>query len=169
MLTLDDSRWPIVTAHFQGSDTLPEMQQFLEHFESWLKRREPFALIIRRDQSEAAEAKGKLSDEAKRIRKISMDWNKTHKSDCSQYCVGIAMVPDSTKMLAIMRPVATKVIQSMYGCPGNVFASVEEAETWTKEKLGILTPVPRSESPRWAIAGVIVAIGSLIILAISLR
>jgi len=63
MLTIDDSRWSIVSAHFQGTKTPEEMAQFYNRFEKWLTRQEQFCLILRRDAAQGAEERGKRSPE----------------------------------------------------------------------------------------------------------
>ncbi|PMB17841.1 ABC transporter ATP-binding protein [Fischerella thermalis] len=137
MLTIDDSRWPIVLAHFQGTDSPEEMAQFYSHFEKWLALKERFCLIIRRDDVESAQEQGKRSPSAKQLRKDSIAWIKAHKPQTAQYCVGIAMVPDSAKLLSLWGPIVGKVTQNMYGCPGRMFGSVTEAEQWAANQVGI--------------------------------
>ncbi|NEP61681.1 MAG: ABC transporter ATP-binding protein [Symploca sp. SIO2G7] len=137
MLTIDDSRWPIVSAHSQGIDAPEEMTQFYARFEAWLARQERFCVILRRDDAEAAEERGKRSPEAKQMRKEGIAWIKAHKPQTSQYCAGIAIVPDSAKLVTVWGPIASKVMQKMYGCPGGTFGSLADAEAWAAEQLGI--------------------------------
>ena len=61
MVTIDDSRWPLVSARFQGSGTPAEMAQFYNRFEAWLAKQEKFALVLQRDDAEAAEEIGRAS------------------------------------------------------------------------------------------------------------
>ncbi|NJL38929.1 MAG: ABC transporter ATP-binding protein [Leptolyngbyaceae cyanobacterium RM2_2_4] len=137
MLTIDESRWPFVSAHFQGTDSPEEMARFYARFEEWLARQEQFCLILQRDDAEAAEARGKRSPQVKQMRKDGIAWMKAHKPQTSQYCAGIAMVPDSAKLVAVWGAIVGKMVQNMYGCPGRVFGSTEEAEQWAAEQLGI--------------------------------
>lgn len=143
MLTIDDSRWPIVSAHLQGSDSPAEMTQFYAQFETWLARQEQFFLILQRDNAEAANERGKRSPEDKQMRKDGITWMKAHKPQISQYCAGIAVVPDSTKLVTLWGPIASKVIQNLYGCSGRVFSSLADAEAWAADQLGIAAqPAP---------------------------
>ncbi|MEM6500733.1 MAG: ABC transporter ATP-binding protein [Cyanobacteria bacterium P01_C01_bin.89] len=137
MVSIDDSRWPLVLARFQGAGTPAEMAEFYARFETWLDKQEKFALVVRRDDAEAAEAQGRRSPEVKQMRKDGIAWTKIHKPQISRYCAGVAMVPDSQKLIKLWGPMVATVTQSMYGCPGRVFASVEEAEEWSSEQLAL--------------------------------
>ena len=101
MVTIDDSRWPLVSARFQGAGTPTEMAQFYTKFEAWLEKQEKFALVLQRDDAEAADEQGKRSPEVKQMRKDGIAWTKVHKPKISQYCAGVAMVPDSAKLLKL--------------------------------------------------------------------
>ncbi|MEM6502482.1 MAG: ABC transporter ATP-binding protein [Cyanobacteria bacterium P01_C01_bin.89] len=137
MLTIDDSRWPLVSVRFQGLETPDETTRFYTQFEAWLERQEQFCLIVQRCDAEDAEAHGKRSPEAKRMRKEGIAWTKAHRPQIAQYCAGVAMVLDSAKLVAFWGPVAAKVTQNMYGCPGKVFGSLTQAEGWGAKKLGL--------------------------------
>ncbi|MGD1851754.1 MAG: ABC transporter ATP-binding protein [Cyanophyceae cyanobacterium] len=155
MLTIDDSRWPLVSVRFQGLETSDETTRFYKQFEAWLARQERFCLIVQRCDAEAAEARGKRSPEAKRMRKEGIAWTKAHRPQIAQYCTGVAMVLDSSKLVAFWGPVAAKVTQSIYGCPGKVFGSLDQAEGWGAEKLGlppISPPTTQKTSPFSAIS-----------------
>ncbi|MEM6432834.1 MAG: ABC transporter ATP-binding protein [Cyanobacteria bacterium P01_D01_bin.115] len=142
MVTIDDSRWPLVSVRFQGMGTPDEMTRFYHRFEAWLAKREQFALVLQRDDAEAAEEQGKRSPVAKQMRKEGIAWTKLHKPEISQYCAGVAMVPDSTKLLALWGPMVATVTRNMYGCPGKVFGSLDEAKGWAAEQLGLATAAP---------------------------
>ena len=137
MVTIDESRWPLVSARFQGAGTPEEMDRFYTRFEAWLAKQERFALVLQRDNAEAAEEQSKGSPEVKQMRKDGIAWTKAHKPEVSQYCAGVAIVPDSAKLLKLWGPMVAKVTQNMYGCPGKVFASVDEAKTWASDRLDI--------------------------------
>lgn len=137
MVSIDDSRWPLVCAHFQGTGTSAEMAQFYARFEEWLAKQEPFALVLQRDDAEAAEEQGKRSPEVKQMRKEGIAWTKAHKPQISEYCAGVAMVPDSAKLIKLWGPIVGKITQNMYGCPGQVFGSLDEAKGWAAAQLGL--------------------------------
>ncbi|MEM8641050.1 MAG: ABC transporter ATP-binding protein [Cyanobacteria bacterium P01_G01_bin.54] len=146
MLTIDDSRWPIVSAHFQGMASSEEMAQFYARSEDWLARQERFCLIVQRDDAEDAEEEGKRSPAVKQMRKEGMAWLKAHKPQNSQYCAGVAMVPDSAKLVMLWGPIVGRMVQNMYGCPGRVFRSQTEAAAWAAQQLG------RVEQPSYSAA-----------------
>ena len=135
MVAIDDSRWPLVSVRFRGMCTPTEMAHLYRHFEEWLTKQERFALLLHWDDAEAAEEQRKQSQspEVKQIRKESIAWTKTHKSEIAQYCVGVAMVPDSKRLIALWGTIMTK---TMYGSPSRVFGSFDEAKVWTTEQLG---------------------------------
>lgn len=137
MVTIDDSRWPLVSVRIQGVSTLAEMTRFYSCFEKWLAKQERFVLVLQRDDTEVADAQGTRSPEAKQILKEGIAWTKAHKPEISQYCAGVAMVPGSTKLLAIRGPMMAKIMQNMYGCPVKVLGSLDEAKTWAMEQLGL--------------------------------
>ncbi|MEO0985312.1 MAG: ABC transporter ATP-binding protein [Cyanobacteria bacterium J06639_14] len=173
MVTIDDSRWPLVAVRFQGVGTPAEMTRFYTRFEAWLAKQERFALVLQRDDAEAAEEQGKRSPVVKQMRKEGIAWTKAHKPAITQYCAGVAMVPDSTKLIALWGPMVAKVTQNMYGCPGKVFGSLEEAKGWAAEQLGLIdtkattTAVPMSfrrvvlqQRLPLALSGLLAAIGA---------
>ncbi|MEM1280078.1 MAG: ABC transporter ATP-binding protein [Cyanobacteria bacterium P01_H01_bin.152] len=173
MVTIDDSRWPLVSVRFQGMGTPDEMTRFYSRFEEWLMKQERFALVLQRDDAEAAEAQGKRSPVAKQMRKEGIAWTKVHKPEISQYCAGVAMVPDSTKLIALWGPMVATVTQNMYGCPGKVFGSLDEARDWAAAQLGLVetrmttTAVPMSfrrvvlqQRLPLALSGLLAAIGA---------
>ncbi|MEL6320176.1 MAG: ABC transporter ATP-binding protein, partial [Cyanobacteria bacterium J06626_14] len=146
MVSIDDSRWPLVCAHFRGAGTSAEMAQFYACFEDWLAKEEPFALVLQRDDAEKAEEQGKRSPEVKQMRKEGIAWTKAHKSQISQYCAGVAMIPDSAKLIKLWGPIVGKITQNMYGCPGKVFRSMEDAKGWATEQLDHATTKASSTS-----------------------
>ncbi|MEM9804846.1 MAG: ABC transporter ATP-binding protein [Cyanobacteria bacterium P01_D01_bin.56] len=166
MVTIDDSRWPMVSARFKGTGTPTDMAQFYNKFEAWLAKQEKFALVIQRDDAEAAEEQSKRSPEVKQMRKEGIAWTKAHKPQISQYCAGMAMVPDSAKLIKLWGPMVATVTRTMYGCPGKVFGSMDEAEGWAAERLGLST-VPMSFKQvvlkRWlllGLSGILAAVGA---------
>ncbi|MEM9818404.1 MAG: ABC transporter ATP-binding protein, partial [Cyanobacteria bacterium P01_D01_bin.6] len=147
MVTIDDSRWPLVSVRIQGMGTPDEMTCFYNHFEEWLAKRERFALVLQRKDAEAAEQAGKRSPVAKQMRKEGIAWTKVHKPEISQYCAGVAMVPDSAKLIKLWGPMVAKVTQNMYGCPGKVFSSLDEAKDWAAEQLGLVETATATAAP----------------------
>ncbi|MEM6449189.1 MAG: ABC transporter ATP-binding protein [Cyanobacteria bacterium P01_D01_bin.105] len=135
MVAIDERRWPVVSVCFQGTGTPADMTQFYSRFEEWLSRKEKFALVLQRTDAEAAEAADKKSAVVRQMRKDGIAWTKAHKPTISQYCMGIAIVPDSAKLLKLWGPIIGKVTKNMYGCPGKVFLEWDNACDWAVEQL----------------------------------
>lgn len=49
MVAIDESSWPLVSVHFEGTGTPTEMTRFYHCFEAWLAKKEAFALVVQRD------------------------------------------------------------------------------------------------------------------------
>ncbi|MEM9946505.1 MAG: ABC transporter ATP-binding protein [Cyanobacteria bacterium P01_D01_bin.36] len=137
MVAINEDNWPVVSVCFQGNGTPEEMALFYRCFETWLARKEKFALVMQKKDAEAAEAAGKKSAVVKQMRKDGIAWTKVHKPEISQHCAGIAILPDSAKVIKVWGPIVGKVTKSMYGCPGKAFLSLEKANFWAAEQLGI--------------------------------
>lgn len=129
MLTINDKTWPIVYVNFDGVRTLEDVQEYLQNFENWLSREEKFSLIINQTNAELAH-----SNDSKEAHTIEIQWVNENKPRIAQYCSNVAMVIDSSEMLAKMQPMAPKVIKQMFGCLGQAFGSIQEAEDWIKQQ-----------------------------------
>ncbi|BAY84419.1 hypothetical protein NIES267_39150 [Calothrix parasitica NIES-267] len=129
MLKINDRTWPIVYVHFDGARTLEDVQEYLENFENWLSREKEFSLIINQNNAEIAD-----SNSSKEVKKIEMQWIHENKPRIAKYCSNIAMVVDSDEMLSKMQPMAPKVVEHMFGCSGQAFSSMQEAESWIEEQ-----------------------------------
>ncbi|MEM9484964.1 MAG: hypothetical protein AAGA83_14895 [Cyanobacteria bacterium P01_F01_bin.116] len=135
MVTINDSRWPLVSVQYQGTGTLDEMTFFHGRFEVWLAEQERFVLVIQQDDSNVAKSLDEKSPEAKQMGKQNIAWAKTHKLAIAQYCAGIAMVPYSKRLIALWKPLVAIGTRKMYGCPGKVFGSLDEAHGWAEAQL----------------------------------
>ncbi|GEM_PF-4754774 len=129
MLTINDKTWPIVYVNFDGVRTLEDVQEYLQNFENWLSREEQFSLIINQTNAELAD-----SNSSKEVKKIEMQWINENKPRIAKYCSHIAMVVDWDEMLNKMQPMAPKVVEQMFGCSGQAFGSIQEAEDWIEEQ-----------------------------------
>lgn len=129
MLTVNDKTWPIVYVNFDGARTLEDVQDYLQNFDNWLSREEKFSLIINQTNAEIAD-----SNSSKEVKKIEMQWINENKPRIAKYCSNIAMVVDSDEMLSKMQPMAAKVVEHMFGCSGQAFGVIQEAESWIKEQ-----------------------------------
>jgi len=112
------------------------MARFYHCFEDWLGRRERFALVIQKENADAAEVEKKKSAKTKEMNKRNIAWTKAHKPQTAQYCAGIAVVPDSTKLRLLWGLMINQITQKMYGCPGKVFISLDKANDWAANQLG---------------------------------
>ncbi|MGD1896976.1 MAG: ABC transporter ATP-binding protein [Phormidesmis sp.] len=136
MVGINEDTWPVVSVCFQGNGTPEEMTHFYQRFEAWLAKKERFVLVMQRLNAEAADAEGKKSATVRQMRKDGIAWTKKHRPEIAQYCTGVAIVPDSAKMIAVWGPIVARVTQNMYGCPGKTFLSLEKANVWAIGQLG---------------------------------
>ncbi|MBW4677717.1 MAG: hypothetical protein KME52_28080 [Desmonostoc geniculatum HA4340-LM1] len=129
MITFNEEKWPVVYAHFHGVQTLEDVEKYLLRFDYWLSREEKFSLII--NQINAAESDANRS---KDVQKHETKWIIQNRSRIASYCSGMAMVLDSAELLNKWQSIASKAIENMFGCPGQAFGTIAEAEQWTFEQ-----------------------------------
>ncbi|NJM22187.1 MAG: hypothetical protein HC907_27475 [Richelia sp. SM1_7_0] len=129
MLTINDKTWPIIYVNFDGARTLEDVEEYLQNFENWLSREEQFSLIINQTNAEIAD-----SNSSKEVKKIEMQWIHENKPRIAKYCSNIAMVVDWDEMLSKMKTMVPKVVEQMFGCSGQAFGSIQEAEDWIKQE-----------------------------------
>jgi hypothetical protein len=126
MFRIDDSQSPLVVIHFDGPMTLDETHRMLAYFNQLLDTGAPFALAMA-SNNEAQHEKG--------VAKAQKQWLQANRSRIGKTCVGIAMVTQSSKFIALYKPIANQIIQRMYHCPGRLFTDLEEATTWLRYQL----------------------------------
>lgn len=132
MLTIHDETFPLVSVQFTGTASLEDTEAYLAAFSRWLSQRELFGLIVQQSESEESD-----SQQAHTAHETVVRWAKQHKALIAQSCVGMAMVVDLGKLPDRQRAMAPKVIQTLFGCPGNVFGNCAAAESWIRLQLDI--------------------------------
>ncbi|PMB15554.1 hypothetical protein [Fischerella thermalis] len=129
MPTFNEEKWPVVYAHFDGAQTLDGVEQYLRRFDYWLSREEKFYLVLNQTNASAAD-----TNRSKEVHQLETEWIRQNKPRIASYCSGMAMVIDSTEVLNKWQPIATKAIENMFGCPGQAFGTVAEAEEWIEKQ-----------------------------------
>lgn len=128
MYRFDESGWPVVEIEASGTTTVADVEEYFARWESWLSRREPLGVVLRY----RGEEQGKPDKEARRL---SNRWHKENRELTGRYCAGVAAVVESSKLVAVYKPIASTVMRKMMGCPGGVFSTYEEAVRWISERL----------------------------------
>lgn len=131
-ITIDESRRPIVLVTFVGTASDAEFDNYLRGMtEQILARREKTVTILdalRSDQTSAAQ------------RRRQAEWLKSHAEDLRRYSLGTAFVIRS----ALVRGALTAIFwMQPLDRPHTIVASLEEAETWGRDRLreaGIVPP-----------------------------
>lgn len=134
MLTIDE-QFPIVYVQFDGPRTLEEVQSFLDRFDTWLSRGQAFGMIINQLNAEAAAAA-----QSQEIYQLQAQWIQQRKPLISNFCFGMVSVLDSDELLNKAKPAVEQMTQSMYGCPGQAFGTVSEAEQWLQKQMQQVAP-----------------------------
>lgn len=62
-------------------------------------------------------------------------WLVSIRARFAQDCVGFAMVSADSKFVSFYTPLANKIINRMYHCPGALFGNEDEAVAWVKERM----------------------------------
>lgn len=128
MHQIDDSDWPILIISLMNSITLPDTQAFLGAFDDALARRQPFGVIMVSDQTD-----NKNTD--KQAVELRSKWLKENRPRVGQYCRGLAVVTPHTSLLVVWQTMIRLTGPHLFGCPGSLFLTIDEARDWVKEKL----------------------------------
>lgn len=113
MYRFDESGWPVVEIEASGTTTVADVEEYFARWESWLSRREPLGVVLRY----RGEEQGKPDKEARRL---SNRWHKENRELTGRYCAGVAAVVESSKLVAVYKPIASTVMRKMMGCPGGL-------------------------------------------------
>lgn len=130
MLTINESLYPIVSAHFQGTATMAETESYLSHFEDWLMKARPFGIILSQTQSQAVDPKKMQS-----IHLFTAQWAKQHQSQITAHCQGLAMVVETERERIDRQAKTPQLIKTVFGCPGQIFSHSAEARQWIQRQL----------------------------------
>ncbi|MDQ0177748.1 hypothetical protein [Bacillus chungangensis] len=102
---------------------------FINSLEEILKEKQPFELIMVREIEKADKQK------EKEVRLAIAKWLKSNKHLISKYYVGFAMVVLNEEEFQKSQPTASKLTTVIYGCPGDMFNTEEEALIWVHHQL----------------------------------
>ena len=130
MVIFNEEKWPVVYVYIDGEKTLQDLQDYLTRFDKWLSRKECFGIIQKQEFTEQVQKK-----ESKEIKQLERKWIRQNKPRISQYCLGMAMIMSSTEALEKWQPIASKSILNMFGCSGQVFAAIPQAEEWMTKQM----------------------------------
>lgn len=132
MFRVDESEWPIVTMHFEGEPMdLEEMEEYISYWDKWFDLKEPMAVTMI-SQHEGKEKAGK------EVTELAKRWREENRERIGKYCVGIALVPRPSKLMAVFKvnkPIVGWVMKKRMGCPGQVFDDDKEARAWLEERM----------------------------------
>jgi hypothetical protein len=128
MYTFDESGWPVVRMEAAGDTGLADVEEYVRRWEGWLSGSEKLGVILIYGDEE----QGKVEKSA---RKLSNRWHKENRERIGELCVGVAGVVKSSKLLALYKPIASRIMKKRMGCPGAVFDDEREAEAWLRERL----------------------------------
>ena len=134
-IAIVDQAYPFIYIHFQGASTLEDTHNFLARFEEWLSRQESFSLVLRQT---AIENESILAEEHHKVHRSIAQWAmrsecfsaKQRKPQIANYCVGMAMVTDSTEAFKAEKNKISKMIDGVFGCPGKAFQKTESGKEW---------------------------------------
>ena len=120
---------PILTFQINEKVTRNDLQSYITTWEHRLARQELFGVLI--VQYEEA------SQSDQEIIKLGHQWHRTHKSHIGQYCVGVAVVTTSTRMITQLEPRSsiTRAMRMWLGCPGRICTTEAEARAWLSRQL----------------------------------
>ena len=164
-IAITETTYPIVHVHFQGASTVKDTQEFLARFDKWLSHRELFSIILRasavggaapigadRRKTTGREASPDIkqlarahqtaivndsvsAEEHTKVHRLIAQWAKDHKTQITNYCVGMAMIIDSPDAFEKERVKISQMINGMFSCPGKAFKTIESAEQWIENLL----------------------------------
>lgn len=120
---------PILIFQINEKITRNDLQSYITSWEHRLARKEPFGvLIVQYDEANQSDQE---------IIKLGLQWHRTHKSHIRQYCVGVAVVTNSTRMITRLKPriSITRAMRIWLGCPGQTCTTEAEAKAWLTRQL----------------------------------
>lgn len=122
-IELSAQRWPLLYIESVGVPADTAFAQFLRDYKRQLDRRAPFAVVLDARKSGNTPASQ---------RNAMTNWMRENSGMLSTYCLGVAFAIDSVLVRMILREML--LVQPM-PMPHVVFATVEEAERWCRERL----------------------------------
>ncbi len=123
---IDETAWPMVIVHFDGTPTDEEFAGYLRHFDGVLARQEAYAVIFDASVSSMAPFAQ---------RRQQADWLKRNHDGIKRYCRGAAFVLPSMAMRAVL---STIFLLAPLPVPRQICATLDEAMAWTHRRLKAL-------------------------------
>lgn len=123
-LITDESRWPIVVHSTIGVPSEAEVDAFMRRADAILARRTRHAVVF--DNSQAGRVPAYM-------RQKTFEWLGRNRGELERWCVGSALVVRSAALRFLM---ATVMLVSSHGVEQEVFASLDPALSWCRERLG---------------------------------
>lgn len=121
---------PILIFQINEKITRNDLQSYITGWEHRLARKEPFGvLIVQYDEA---------SQSDQEIIQQGLQWHRSHKSHIGQYCVGVAVVTTSTRMITRLasRASVARAMSIWLGCPGKICTTETEAKAWLTRQSG---------------------------------
>ncbi|MHA6482391.1 hypothetical protein ACX1C1_10895 [Paenibacillus sp. strain BS8-2] len=125
-----DRNWPLVQIEMGETFGRADVDAYIGQWESYLARKSSFGIVLVQPSEQS-------SRPDKETARYYMDWCKANKGRITDYCAGIAVVFPATKLLLLYKPVTAVSTKKMYGCPGQAFGQVGEAEVWLNKHLAM--------------------------------
>lgn len=129
LYSIEERIEPILIFQINEKITRNDLQSYIASWEHRLARKEPFGvLIVQYDE---------VSQSDQEVIKQGLQWHHSHKSPIGQYCVGVAVVTTSTRMLTRLaaRSSVARAMRIWLGCPGKICTTEAEAKAWLTRQL----------------------------------
>lgn len=135
MIEVCDSHYPLVSIKFEGVVTLVETENYLGRLNEWLARKQPFVLMMDRTNPE----RGEDPEEGKKSHAAIINWSKQNKEKMAQYCAGMAIVEDLSRISERQQQTLPKTLNLLFGCPGQLFSNITDAKQWLRQQLKVFS------------------------------
>lgn len=141
MIEFDLRRWPIVVGTLRGRFTVADAATYVDAFDGFFARGEPFAVaLVYADEIAAVEERDTGAAP------ILARWLKSSHGLLSDRCRGIATVAAFEVRAAMAGRMAGA--GRAFSCPVALFATRAEADGWLGDRLAAPTAVPAAETGR---------------------
>lgn len=124
-IIVDKSRWPIASYHFQGKQSLEEIDQLLASWQENIDRGEAYVHLIQLEEYDANV--GHIKRAAK--------WILSRNNEMKNLCYGAAVV--AKKIGPVKLIFNSFLFITPLPFPYKMFDTVEEAEEWLQERLQV--------------------------------
>lgn len=122
-IIVDKSHWPIASYHFQGKQSLEEINQLLASWQDNIDRGEAYVHLIHLEQYDANVGHIKLAAE----------WVLSRTKEMKKLCYGAAVVAEKIGPVKLIFNSFLFITPLPF--PYKIFSTVEEAEAWLQERL----------------------------------